>query len=467
MAMIKCPECGKEISDLAETCPNCGFPIGFQSASTPLPQSSSNTANGSPYQNVLPYPQNQPVKVHAVSYEKEGNSWLGLLALLSSFLGFTFILSAIIAIIDLCRTDNRKKTFSIIALCICGFWLLIGTVGLLNKDKATNTTANKITSSDIQRHNTNTSNITPDIDVSVEEDLPDEKILPNTDFPQDATKLPTGTYIIGEDLEPGKYDFYASKGTGSLKVYKSYDDYKSDEYGFDAFMEFDILTNGASVGLLNEDVYTDTVSHIKLANDWCLIIDKGLELRYQASESIDEKILSVGTYIVGEDISVGKYDFTAITGSGSVKLYNSYDEYLEDEYGIHAFEDYDMKEENASVGMLNEDVYTESVNNIRLDDGQCLVIEKGLKLEYHMKQNDTASDSPSIEDEEIKQTDKEFDSLGDAFKQGFEDNFEISEENQKNIDSIKESANEIWNDPDVQNAYEDYKKSLEELLGVN
>lgn len=27
MALIKCPECGKEISDLAVSCPNCGFPL--------------------------------------------------------------------------------------------------------------------------------------------------------------------------------------------------------------------------------------------------------------------------------------------------------------------------------------------------------------------------------------------------------------------------------------------------------
>ena len=27
MALIKCPECGKEISDKAKSCPHCGFPI--------------------------------------------------------------------------------------------------------------------------------------------------------------------------------------------------------------------------------------------------------------------------------------------------------------------------------------------------------------------------------------------------------------------------------------------------------
>ena len=28
MALINCPECGKEISERANSCPNCGFPIG-------------------------------------------------------------------------------------------------------------------------------------------------------------------------------------------------------------------------------------------------------------------------------------------------------------------------------------------------------------------------------------------------------------------------------------------------------
>ncbi len=30
MAMIKCPECGHEISDSAVTCPNCGFPLNLK-----------------------------------------------------------------------------------------------------------------------------------------------------------------------------------------------------------------------------------------------------------------------------------------------------------------------------------------------------------------------------------------------------------------------------------------------------
>ena len=29
MALIKCPECGKEISDKAKSCPKCGYPINY------------------------------------------------------------------------------------------------------------------------------------------------------------------------------------------------------------------------------------------------------------------------------------------------------------------------------------------------------------------------------------------------------------------------------------------------------
>ena len=30
MALIKCPDCGKEVSDVAPACPNCGRPIAQQ-----------------------------------------------------------------------------------------------------------------------------------------------------------------------------------------------------------------------------------------------------------------------------------------------------------------------------------------------------------------------------------------------------------------------------------------------------
>ena len=38
MAMIKCPECGREISDKAASCPGCGVPIGITHTSDSQPE---------------------------------------------------------------------------------------------------------------------------------------------------------------------------------------------------------------------------------------------------------------------------------------------------------------------------------------------------------------------------------------------------------------------------------------------
>lgn len=157
MSLIKCPECGMEISDLAEKCPNCGFPIGFQSTFSQQPQINT-------YQNGTHYSQkSQPVQVHAISCKKDGNSWLGIASLVLSILGCTFILGIIFAIIDLCRKDNRKKTFSIIALCICGFWLLVFIVSASKKEEPqTNISESHETYSTIQEDTTTEKEIKPE-----------------------------------------------------------------------------------------------------------------------------------------------------------------------------------------------------------------------------------------------------------------------------------------------------------------
>ena len=38
MALISCPECSKEISDKADVCPQCGFPIAKSPLAVPLPK---------------------------------------------------------------------------------------------------------------------------------------------------------------------------------------------------------------------------------------------------------------------------------------------------------------------------------------------------------------------------------------------------------------------------------------------
>lgn len=116
MAMINCRECGKEVSDLADKCPNCGAPIKIV----------------------------QPVPQIAVPQPKKKNSTLGVLALIFSILGPLFLVGIILSIIDLCRKDGCKKTLSIIALVICGVWILaVG--GSSNKEDEPNSPNNVVT----------------------------------------------------------------------------------------------------------------------------------------------------------------------------------------------------------------------------------------------------------------------------------------------------------------------------------
>ena len=56
---------------------------------------------------------------------KQGNSSLGIASLVLTLLGCTAIIGVILAIVDLCNRDGKKKTLSKISLCICALWIII------------------------------------------------------------------------------------------------------------------------------------------------------------------------------------------------------------------------------------------------------------------------------------------------------------------------------------------------------
>lgn len=107
MALIKCPECGNEISDKATACPHCGAPL----SRTNSPNVTSQSSNS--YSDRYRAPENNSGKVSALS----------IIALILSVIGCTYIFGIICAIIDLVKKDGRKKICSIIALCIGILWL--------------------------------------------------------------------------------------------------------------------------------------------------------------------------------------------------------------------------------------------------------------------------------------------------------------------------------------------------------
>lgn len=132
MALIKCKECGKEISNQAKVCPNCGCPVGTSSAQPTYPQ-------GSPYGATS---QRSTYAGQNKSASAGKNSGMSIIAFILSILGCTFIIALILAIVDLTKKDGRKKGFSIAAVIISCIWLLIAVAGMTgnNNYKSTSET---------------------------------------------------------------------------------------------------------------------------------------------------------------------------------------------------------------------------------------------------------------------------------------------------------------------------------------
>ena len=103
--LIKCPECGKEISDKAENCPNCGYPISKEQTQPIVEEVSGQ-------------------KIETVPKKAE-MSGLGIAALIFSAFGVTFGIGIILAIIDFCKKNGKKKTCSVIAIIISLLWILL------------------------------------------------------------------------------------------------------------------------------------------------------------------------------------------------------------------------------------------------------------------------------------------------------------------------------------------------------
>lgn len=94
MSMITCSECGKEISDKAQTCPNCGCPI------TPIVEGESNG-------NVNKKVKKKEAKLSLISCVIAGVAFICPLPVILSFP--MFIVGLIIALIDLGEKDKTKS----------------------------------------------------------------------------------------------------------------------------------------------------------------------------------------------------------------------------------------------------------------------------------------------------------------------------------------------------------------------
>lgn len=192
MSLIKCPECGRYVSDRANTCPNCGYPLAELNAQPVEPETwicpdcgNENYIDdmscpncGCPAQeNVYPhmtnnhtgyyYPtpndpyQNSQAVLHSDNETSTGFPVMGVIAVVLSILGFTSLIGFILAIIELKREDKKSKAFCWVSIGICAFWLFVFICNIASSSKH---------SSDSDKYSQQTESYTQ----SIEEESSDE-----------------------------------------------------------------------------------------------------------------------------------------------------------------------------------------------------------------------------------------------------------------------------------------------------
>jgi len=189
----------------------------------------------------------------------------------------------------------------------------------------------------------------------------------------------------GEILESHDFDF-----SGMYSVYSR----QSLVYdGTDAFMECASIPddNGVYViALMYAKEKQDSFSN--LMDD--ILISASLSVQEQPDavpetppteeETVqvpDTVTLTPGTYIVGEDLPAGKYDMECVSGLGTVDLYKDYETRMTKDYDT--IETYLMTTEAYfdAVDIPGYDMstlkslYTFSVKNVRLADGNCIYVD--------------------------------------------------------------------------------------------
>ena len=129
MSMIICQECGKEFSDKAPACPNCGCPVFYNQCFQEQQYYNQQNLNYQPVYQQDPNFYIQQMNTQQYNLQKK-DSVLSVIAAAFSLFMITSFVGFILAMIDLCQNDKSTRHlgsyFSIIFFIICcfGFMLL-------------------------------------------------------------------------------------------------------------------------------------------------------------------------------------------------------------------------------------------------------------------------------------------------------------------------------------------------------
>lgn len=153
MAMIKCPECGKEVSDKASACPNCGCPIApaqqvqtepqkirykmCKQCGTNMPETDNVCqkcgciqSQYNPFQATTTARENQEAEAKQPKQKKQESALSSVACVLTAISVFAFnflaIFGLILGLIDLCMNNKEKKHIgSIFAVIVGGLITLL------------------------------------------------------------------------------------------------------------------------------------------------------------------------------------------------------------------------------------------------------------------------------------------------------------------------------------------------------
>lgn len=288
MAMITCPECGKEVSDKAEVCPNCGCPINKkEERRQPAPVEVDNRAK---YTSIF----------------KKKQSGLAIAAFILSFFGPLALVGLIMGIVDLVKKDDTKKHgFAIAAIIISGLMLiaLYGTSDSKTKTNSASKTSQTIAEesttekSDVAEEKTKVQEIVEEVEEKVE-----QLSEINPDIPLGTTyELGQGNYVVGDDIPAGRYMVTYVDGNQFGGYLQGKGKYVGSAVSIDPDLGYCcILQDGDSFELELITCKFEKISSIP--NDAFLQSDGSYKL-------------TNGYYFEGIDIPCGKYNVTAVDGN--------------------------------------------------------------------------------------------------------------------------------------------------------
>lgn len=128
MAMIKCKECGKEMSDHAKICPHCGYENSIMFCPECDKQLSSKA-------NMCPHCGYAFKNINNGSDSSKGENYnMALASLICSFFGITSIVSLILGIIVLNSNkgkQNSAKTMATISVIISSVFMFSVFLGIV------------------------------------------------------------------------------------------------------------------------------------------------------------------------------------------------------------------------------------------------------------------------------------------------------------------------------------------------